>query len=142
MTRMTHPGSGSRLLALLALVMLLAAVSACQAARESRTYVFVMLNGSGVTGSVTLTDLGDATQVDIDVEAAGHAQMPAHIHPGSCGQLVPQPSYPLEDVRDGRSSTEIPALFTELVNASAAVNIHSSPEDMMLFTACAPIGPG
>ena len=34
--------------------------------------------------------------------------MPAHVHPGTCADLTPQPKFPLENVRDGRSTTDRP----------------------------------
>lgn len=63
------------------------------------------LNDSGVTGSATLTQLGeDRTRVEVRVDPAGHLDMPAHIHPGTCDVLTPQPKYPLENVRNGTST--------------------------------------
>ena len=123
-------------LAVAALVLLLAAAGC--SGRDSRTFDFETLNGSGVTGTVTLTDLGGSrTRVEIDVDPAGHPDMPAHIHPGHCGHVTPQPAFPLENVVDGVSSTEIPAVFHELVEGEVAVNLHRSNEDLETFTACA-----
>jgi len=99
------------------------------------------LNDSGVTGSVTLTDLGDQrTLVEIDVDPAGHASMPAHIHPGTCDELVPQPKYPLQNVVDGASVTEVPAPLQELLRGDVALNIHQSNEEMGVYTACIELG--
>lgn len=99
------------------------------------------LNASGVTGSVTLTDLGDQrTLVEIDVDPAGHASMPAHIHPGTCDELVPQPKYPLQNVVDGASVTEVPAPLEELLRGDVALNIHQSNEEMGVYTACIELG--
>ena len=98
------------------------------------------LNASGVTGTVAFTDLGGGhTRVAIVVEPAGHPDMPAHIHPGTCDNLTPQPKYPLENVRDGRSTTEIPVSITELKAGQTAVNLHASINDLQTYTACAEI---
>jgi hypothetical protein len=99
------------------------------------------LNDSGVTGTVTLTDLGDQrTQVEIEVDPAGHPSMPAHIHPGTCDELVPQPKYPLQNVVHGASVTEVPAPLDELLQGGVALNIHNSNEDMGTYTACIELG--
>jgi hypothetical protein len=91
-----------------------------------------------VTGSVTLVDVGnDRTQVDIKVEPAGNPDMPAHIHPGSCEALVPQPKHPLQNVVNGISTTIVRAPITELLGGSLAVNIHRSNDDLATYTACA-----
>jgi hypothetical protein len=99
------------------------------------------LNDSGVTGSVTLTDIGDQrTLVEIDVDPAGHPSMPAHIHPGTCDDLVPQPKYPLQNVVDGASVTEVPAPLEELLRGGVALNVHQSNEEMGVYTACIELG--
>jgi hypothetical protein len=95
------------------------------------------LNSSGVTGTVTLTPLGDRTQVDVDVDPAGHPDMPSHIHPGDCEHLVPQPKYPLRNVVDGTASTIVAVPLSELLGGDLAINLHNSNEDMRTYTACA-----
>ncbi len=55
--------------------------------------------------------------------------MPAHIHPGTCTDLVPQPTYPLDNVVDGASDTEIPVTLDELFAGDLALNIHVSEDD-------------
>lgn len=95
------------------------------------------LNDSGVEGRVTLTAVDDdSTLVVIDVDPAGHASMPAHIHPGSCDELVPQPTYALENVLDGDSTTEVPASLDELMAGGQALNVHRSNTEMDVYTAC------
>jgi hypothetical protein len=96
------------------------------------------LSGSGVTGSVTLTSVGsERTLVSVRVDPAGHPDMPAHIHPGTCTDLVPQPRFPLENVVDGESVTEITATFDELFAGDLALNLHASSDDWETYTACA-----
>ena len=95
------------------------------------------LNGSGVQGRVTLTSIDDAsTRVEIDVDASGNSSMPAHIHPGSCAELVPQPKYALENVLDGKSTTQVSASLDELLAGGQALNLHRSNEEMNVYTAC------
>lgn len=122
---------------LLAGVLVLAACSGSQA--NSRTVTLTTLNDSGVTGTAVLTDLGNGqTGVVIDVDPADHPDMPAHIHPGTCDDLVPQPQYPLQNVVDGHSETPaIDASLDDLFAGGLALNIHASNEDMGTYTACA-----
>jgi hypothetical protein len=108
------------------------------AATETRTIQLGSLNASGVSGSLVLVDVGQGrTRVDIQVEPAGNLDMPAHVHPGSCVELIPQPKYPLRNVVNGVSSTVVPASLAELVAGELAVNVHRSNDDMRTYTACA-----
>lgn len=105
---------------------------------SSRTVELQTLNDSGVTGSAVLTDLGGgSTRVEVDVDPAGHPDMPAHIHPGTCENLVPQPRYPLQNIVDGHSETTVPANLEELFAGDLALNLHFSPDDFATYTACA-----
>ncbi|HEX9738856.1 MAG TPA: hypothetical protein VGA91_06460 [Candidatus Limnocylindria bacterium] len=115
------------------------ALAACTGQQAgSRTVELATLNDSGVTGSAVLTDLGDGTtRVEVDVDPAGHPDMPAHIHPGTCVDLVPQPRYPLQNVVDGVSETVVPASLEELFAGGLALNVHTSTDDYATYTACA-----
>jgi hypothetical protein len=118
---------------------LITVLAACQgASRPSTTVQLITLNNSGVTGSVTLVDVGEGrTQVQIRVEPAGNLDMPAHIHPGSCDNLIPQPKHPLENVVNGSSTTIVRASFGDLTQGGLAVNLHKSNQDLKTYTACA-----
>ena len=131
-----RPRSSAHLVGLFAAVLL---ASACTAqAVDERTLELETLNDSGVTGSAVLTDLGNgSTRVVVDVDPAGHPSMPAHIHPGTCTDLVPQPIYPLENVVDGASATEILVTLDELFAGDLALNLHFSEDDFGTYTACA-----
>jgi hypothetical protein len=99
------------------------------------------LNGSGVTGTVTLTTLANGrTRVAIEVADGGNPDMPAHIHPGRCPDTIPQPEFPLENVRQGRSVTEVPASMAELTDGTLALNIHKAIDDLRTTTACVDLG--
>ena len=133
---MRRPSRVTRSLLVLGLALVLPACAASQA--ESRTLELTTLNDSGVTGSAVLTDLGDGTtRVEVDVDPAGHPDMPAHIHPGTCADLVPQPLYPLENVIDGQSETVVEASLDELFTGDLALNLHISSQDFGTYTACA-----
>ncbi|HEV8697805.1 MAG TPA: hypothetical protein VGQ89_08940 [Candidatus Limnocylindrales bacterium] len=124
----------------LALVAVMAiAVGACESASPPRTITLRTLNDSGVTGTVSFTDLGGRTGVEIRVDPAGNPDMPAHIHPGTCDNLTPQPKFPLENVRNGVSTTVVPASTDELFAGNLAVNVHKSNDDLKTYTACVDI---
>jgi hypothetical protein len=122
----------------LALVVVMLLAAACSGpAAASRTVELQTLNDSGVTGSAVLTDLGDGqTEVVVTVEPGGHLDMPAHIHPGTCVDLVPQPRFPLQNVVDGSSETTIDVPLDELFAGGLALNLHASPDDYGTYTAC------
>jgi hypothetical protein len=135
MTETRATGSGVR--AAFAAIMLFT-LGACAAQGQVRTITLDTLNDSGVTGTVTLTDVGQGmTEVAVRVEPAGNPDMPAHIHPGTCVDLVPQPRYPLRNVISGASTTVVPASLADLVGGDLAVNLHKSNDDMRTYTACA-----
>lgn len=114
------------------------ALSACAGQQPSRTVELATLNVSGVTGSAVLTDVGDGTtRVEVDVDPAGHPNMPAHIHPGTCLDLVPQPRHSLRNVIDGMSTTVVEATLEELFAGELALNLHFSNDDFGTYTACA-----
>jgi hypothetical protein len=118
--------------------LLLVAATACGAQDEGRTIELRTLNDSGVSGTAVLTELGNGqTQVTVEVEPGDYPDMPAHIHPGTCTDLVPQPRFPLENVVDGESVTEITATFDELFAGDLALNLHASSDDWETYTACA-----
>ncbi len=114
------------------------ALTACApaAAPAARTVTLQTLNDSGVTGTVTFAALGDKTSVEIAVDPGANPDMPAHIHPGTCANLTPQPKFPLENVLNGSSKTDVPASIDELFAGDLAVNIHRSNDDLKTYTAC------
>ncbi|HEX7222862.1 MAG TPA: hypothetical protein VF231_06410, partial [Candidatus Limnocylindrales bacterium] len=79
------------------------------------------------------------TEVAINVEPGDNPDMPAHIHPGTCDDLTPQPKFPLENVKAGQSVTVVPATIDELFAGGLAVNIHKSNDDLRTYTACVDI---
>lgn len=129
------------ILAVAAMVIVAVVVIALRPAAPAatRTISLQTLNASGVTGSVSFADLGGRTRVDITVDPGANPDMPAHIHPGTCANLTPQPKYPLENVKAGTSTTVVPATIDELFAGGLAVNIHKSNDDLKTYTACVDI---
>jgi Cu/Zn superoxide dismutase len=97
-------------------------------------------NNSGITGTVTLTDLGGGkTRVATQVSGAGAGPEPSHIHPGSCAQLNPTPAYTLSNVVNGSSTTDIDASLETLTASPFAVHLHKSQDELTVYVACADI---
>jgi len=97
-------------------------------------------NKSGERGTARLTPDGDKTKVVINLKGApkGVAQ-PAHVHEGSCAKLDPKPKYPLQNVVDGKSTSEVPAKLDELTGGKLAINVHKSGDDLKTYVACGDI---
>ena len=101
------------------------------------------MNGSGETGTATLTPVGKLTRVDIALthEPAGGKQ-PAHIHQGSCAQLNPTPKYALKDVVAGKSSTIVNVSSADLHAAKYAINVHQSAANLPKYVSCGDVAGG
>jgi hypothetical protein len=121
----------------IALLLAVATLGACElGGPATRTIDIPAVNGSGVSGTVEFAPAGRKTAVTIRVDPAGNLDMPAHIHPGTCDDMVPQPKFPLESVKDGSSSTVVPATIEELFAGGLALNTHKSNDEMKISTAC------
>lgn len=129
------------LAALAALTMLLAAALSAAAADTTITVQMTAQNGSGESGTATLTDLGNGqTKVVVNLTGApaGVAQ-PAHIHEGTCSNLNPTPKYPLTSVMDGKSETTVPVSLADLMSESYAINVHKSQAEVQTYFSCGDI---
>jgi hypothetical protein len=100
-------------------------------------------NKSGQSGTARLTPAGDKTKVELNMKGAPKGTpQPAHIHEGTCAKLDPKPKYPLENVVDGKSTTEVPADIKTLTAGKLAINVHKSAEEAKVYVACGNIGKG
>lgn len=125
---------------LLAAGVLAAASCAAFAADKPITVTMKAQNGSGETGTATLTPEGDKTKVEVALQGAPGAAQPAHIHMGSCAKLDPKPKYPLENVVGGKSTTTLPVSLASLTGGGYAVNVHKSTQDLKTYVSCGDIG--
>ncbi len=107
--------------------------------------VIVTLRGLGdataaQTGSATLTPMGEKTRVIIDVKpGAAGVEQPIHVHSGPCdrlGGIV----HSLNNVVNGRSTTEVNATLASILNGSLAINLHKSGTEISVYTACGDVG--
>ena len=104
------------------------------------TLDLVEQNASGQSGTVTLSNQGDGTQVVIEsFSPFGRDAQPAHIHKGTCANLDPEPAYALPNLVDGVSGDTVAVSLDELLDGEYAVNIHRSVDQADLYTACADI---
>ena len=100
----------------------------------------VTQNNSGQDGEATLSEVGsDTTRVVLEVENPSVEPQPAHIHRGSCENLDPEPAYGLENVVDGKSTTEVNVAVEDLVDKGFAINVHKSADEVQVYVACGDI---
>jgi hypothetical protein len=100
----------------------------------------VTQNDSGQDGEATLSEVSsDTTRVVLDVGNGPNNPQPAHIHRGSCENLDPEPAYGLENVVEGKSTTEVNVAMEDLVGQGFAVNVHKSADEAQIYVACGDI---
>jgi hypothetical protein len=96
-------------------------------------------NGSGQSGTATLTPVGDErTKIVMELSKPPSVPQPAHVHPGPCDDLG-DPVAALANVVRGRSETTVPLSFTELRRGDLVVHAHKSEREYSISVACAPI---
>ena len=114
--------------------------SAAPNAANSSDEVMVELaevDGSGESGTATLTAMGDRTQVVLELRNPTTDSQPAHIHEGSCGPaLNPEPLHGLLNVMQGRSESVVDRPLSELTAGGLAINVHESDAELETYVAC------
>jgi hypothetical protein len=97
------------------------------------------LGGSGLAGTATLADLGGGrTRVEVRLPPDG-GDHPMHVHEGPCAAVDPVPWYPLANVQQGASGTEVDLSVADLTGAPKSILVHRSPQDLDTYVACADI---
>jgi hypothetical protein len=108
-------------------------------AGESVLVTLAELDGSGVSGTATLTASGAQTGVTVQVAGASGVH-PAHIHPGTCEAHDPTPAFPLTSVdASGASNSTIGAALADLLTGGYVVDLHLSALELGTYVACGPI---
>jgi hypothetical protein len=111
-------------------------------AGESITVDLAEQNGSGESGTATLTADGESTKVSVDLTGApADTPQPAHIHDGTCAMLG-DVVYPLSNVEGGKSDTTVNASLSELMSKDYAVNVHESESKIQNYVSCGDIPKG
>jgi hypothetical protein len=96
-------------------------------------------NGSGESGTATLTADGEQTVVVIELTGApADTPQPAHIHSGTCAELG-DVVHPLTNVEGGASETTVVAPLADLQTGDFAINVHESEEAIQNYVACGDI---
>jgi len=111
-------------------------------AGESVLVTLAELDGSGVSGTATLTASGAQTGVTVQVAGASGVH-PAHIHPGTCEAHDPTPAFPLTSVdASGGSNSTIGAALADLLTGGYVVDLHLSALELGTYVTCGPIPAG
>lgn len=96
-------------------------------------------NGSGESGSATLTQMGADVQLTIALSGAPSAAQPAHIHYGVCTDLGGVANA-LTSVTNGNSTTLIKGTtIAQLLSRPLAINVHESADNIAKYVACGDI---
>jgi hypothetical protein len=97
-------------------------------------------NESGQSGTATLTAGDDGTlHVSISVSGGSSDPQPAHIHEGTCADLNPEPAFPLENVVEGQSESDVEVSLEDLALTPYAINVHKSEAEADVYVACGDI---
>jgi hypothetical protein len=118
-----------------------AAAPATTAAEEGESVTVDLgeQNGSGESGTATLTSDGEQTVVVIELTGApADTPQPAHIHSGTCAEIG-DVVHPLTNVEGGASETTVAAPLADLQASAFAVNVHESEEAIQNYVACGEI---
>jgi hypothetical protein len=117
---------------------LIAIAAIAPAAADSHTLTIDLdeVNGSGVSGTATLTEEDGQTMVEIELDGTPEDGVhPAHIHAGTCDDLG-DVVFPLEDVVDGTSESTVEATLDVILADQHAINVHLSADEMDVYVAC------
>jgi len=134
----------TRILLLTALVLGLAACGGDDDGDEATggdtvTVELAEQNGSGESGTATLTAEGEQTRVVLELSNPASDSQPAHIHNGTCANLDPAPAFGLPNVEDGSSEATVDVTLDELTGGEYAVNVHKSNDEADVYVACGDI---
>ncbi len=94
------------------------------------------LNGSGQSGTATLTASGEAIKVVLSIGGGTVKSEKVHIHKGQCGADLKGVAHGLTDFTGGNSVTTLETVSLEsLQTGGFAVNAHKAG-DPKVYTAC------
>jgi len=88
-----------------------------------------------VNGTATISDAGGGrTRVVVRVNPA-NPNMPGHIHSDACPGAGPV-VYPLTNVVNGQSTTDIDAPIADVLAKGKSINLHKSPDQAGIYVSC------
>ena len=113
-------------------------VAACGAEAEPLVVDLASQEGSGQSGTATLTAMGDRTEVVVKVNAgpAEDDPQPLHIHFGTCGANLGNVRHALNNVVAGESPTLVDEKLSSLRDGNSAVNLHKSTNAFSVYKSC------
>ena len=116
--------------------MLAAAASA--ATPTTLTVKMVPQNGSGESGTATLTEVADGVRVAVKLDGAPKdVPQPTHIHVGNCGHINKAPEYPLANTVNGEGVATVKGVtLADLLKGTYAINVHKSGTEIATYVSC------
>jgi hypothetical protein len=93
-------------------------------------------NGSGESGTATLTPNGNKTIVVIKLSGGSAVEQPAHFHTGTCDHYEPRPLWGLNDVVKGQSTSTVNQPIDKLTAGNLIINVHKSYDDIATQVSC------
>ena len=110
------------------------------AATTAVTIDMKALNGSGETGTATLTQTSDGVKIVVTLKNAPAAAQPTHIHVGTCGNIKAAPEYGLVSLTNGTSTSTVKGVtLDDLLKGKYAINVHKSADDLGTYVSCGDI---
>jgi len=108
---------------------------------KSLTVKMVAENGSGETGTATLTQVADGVRVSVKLEnAPKDTPQPTHIHIGTCAHINKAPEYPLANTVNGEGVATVKGIMlADLMKGSYAINVHKSGTELGTYVSCGDI---
>jgi Cu/Zn superoxide dismutase len=95
------------------------------------------LNGSGESGTATLTQESDGVKVVVDLKKGTAGAQPTHIHVGTCGNISKAPEYPLSNTVGGKGDSLVKGVkLSDLLKGKYAINVHKSTSDLATYVSC------
>ena len=140
---MSKPGSVVKVGAALALVLSFA-LAGCggdgeAGAEEGITVELAEEDGSGQSGTATLTSAGDGrSRVAVTLSNPPDVPQPSHVHSGRCGDMG-DPVAGLESLEGGEAETVIELSLAELQTGNLVVQAHRSDDEYDVSVACGEI---
>lgn len=117
-----------------------ATLVAAHAATTAVTVDMKALNGSGETGTATLSQETDGVKVVVSLKNAPAAPQPTHIHIGTCGNINAAPEYALVSVENGSATSVVKGVtLADLLKGHYAINVHKSTSDLGTYVSCGDI---
>jgi Cu/Zn superoxide dismutase len=107
------------------------------AATNALTVTMNAQNGSGESGTATLTQVGADVQVVLTLKNGSATPQPAHIHVGACSNIG-DVAFPLSNVVNGGSVTVVKGATIDnmLSEKHYSINVHQSADNLGKYVSC------